>query len=486
MSNSLPMAPRRKGWAILSWVVILLTVAGIVGQRYLPLGEQAAEQADAQGVRIRLVLLELQGRYFVGASQLLGPLGGDLTKDLPKLNRGSVDQRLHWMTLSGEMAGPAATLEHLNQFNELCRKNQVELTPTQERLRTILGRLYHDYDRGQFQAPSVAEADRAFLVEQMGWFGDLATHPRESDDVAGRQNAIRPTFFTLGAVLGGIALAGLFTLAGSVGAILSFVLALQRMVSWRIATGSPNGGVYAETFALWLLGYYGVSVLAGLALPNVPHLLRAGAVMLASLAVLGWPMLRGVSWRQLRRDIGLTCEANPLVEIAAGVWCYIINLPLVAFGVAMTVVMMLLQAKLLAGDGNGGPAGFDTTAEPAHPIMQYLSDGDWSSRLQIFVLASVIAPLVEEIMFRGLLHRHLREMTRRCGPIISALATAIVVSFLFAAIHPQGLVAIPPLMFMACGFSLAREWRGSLLPSMFAHGMSNATVMTVAMIALSK
>ena len=59
-------------------------------------------------------------------------------------------------------------------------------------------------------------------------------------------------------------------------------------------------------------------------------------------------------------------------------------------------------------------------------------------------------------------------------------------SFIFAAIHPQGLMVIPPLMFMAFGFSLAREWRGSLLPSMFAHGMSNGAVLMLATFALSK
>ena len=142
MTDSLPASPRRKAWVVLSWFVILLTVALIVGLRFLPLGGQAAERMDAQGSRIRLVLLELQGRYLVGVSQLLGPIGGDVTKELPKFNRGSVDQRLHWMSLSGEIAGPAATLESLDEFKDLCRMHKVELTPTQERLVTILGKIY--------------------------------------------------------------------------------------------------------------------------------------------------------------------------------------------------------------------------------------------------------------------------------------------------------------------------------------------------------
>jgi membrane protease YdiL (CAAX protease family) len=49
-----------------------------------------------------------------------------------------------------------------------------------------------------------------------------------------------------------------------------------------------------------------------------------------------------------------------------------------------------------------------------------------------------------------------------------------VVSFLFAVIHPQGFLAVPPLMSLALAFTLMREWRGTLLPPMIAHGINNA------------
>jgi membrane protease YdiL (CAAX protease family) len=63
--------------------------------------------------------------------------------------------------------------------------------------------------------------------------------------------------------------------------------------------------------------------------------------------------------------------------------------------------------------------------------------------------------------------------------------SVVLVSFIFAAIHPQGWVAIPALMGIAVGMNLMREWRGSLLPSMLVHGISNGIVTSVLFLLLS-
>jgi membrane protease YdiL (CAAX protease family) len=104
--------------------------------------------------------------------------------------------------------------------------------------------------------------------------------------------------------------------------------------------------------------------------------------------------------------------------------------------------------------------------------------------LQIFFLASVVAPLVEEIMFRGVLYRHLREASYKLGFVVSFLVSAFVVSFIFAAIHPQGLLAIPVLMALAFGFTVAREWRGTLVPCMIAHGVNNGIALLLGIVIL--
>jgi membrane protease YdiL (CAAX protease family) len=81
-------------------------------------------------------------------------------------------------------------------------------------------------------------------------------------------------------------------------------------------------------------------------------------------------------------------------------------------------------------------------------------------------------------MFRGVLYRYLREFSRRFGLILSLMFSMLVSSFLFAAIHPQGLSFIPVLGALAVAFCIGREWRGSLVAPMFAHGLSNGVVMT--------
>ena len=79
----------------------------------------------------------------------------------------------------------------------------------------------------------------------------------------------------------------------------------------------------------------------------------------------------------------------------------------------------------------------------------------------------------------------LRDMTHGWGFAASFLISAVVNSFLFAVVHPQGLGGVPALMGLAMGFSLGREWRGSLIPSMVAHAINNGLVMLFLLTAVS-
>ena len=78
---------------------------------------------------------------------------------------------------------------------------------------------------------------------------------------------------------------------------------------------------------------------------------------------------------------------------------------------------------------------------PGHPIQQEISSDPWSI-VKLYLLAAVWAPITEETLFRGALFHHLR---RKNGWLLSSLIT----SFIFASIHPQGLLGIPALMMIA-------------------------------------
>lgn len=108
-----------------------------------------------------------------------------------------------------------------------------------------------------------------------------------------------------------------------------------------------------------------------------------------------------------------------------------------------------------------------------HPVVPvFLSSDSDQSLSWLFIFAAVVAPIVEEIMFRGALYGWLRD---NYGKFISIVLS----SFIFAIIHPQGALGIVPLSLIGCGLAFIREWRGSLIPCMLAHSLVNGTVLTI-------
>jgi membrane protease YdiL (CAAX protease family) len=252
--------------------------------------------------------------------------------------------------------------------------------------------------------------------------------------------------------------------------VLLVLLAVGRLRG-GLTTGSLHGGVYAETFALYLLAFLGLSY----GLSYVPagdfRLLLSGAAAVGSLAVLAWPVLRGVPWRQVRQEIGWTAGRRPALEPLIGVCTYAAALPLVFVGFLFMLALKGAQELV-----HGPPDPFGPSGAPGHPITAVVNHPSLWLWAQVVLVASVAAPLVEETMFRGVLYRHLREATGRLARPLSVAVGALVTSFVFAAIHPQGLLGVPVLMALALAFNLAREWRGTLIPAMVAHGINNGAV----------
>jgi membrane protease YdiL (CAAX protease family) len=246
------------------------------------------------------------------------------------------------------------------------------------------------------------------------------------------------------------------------------VLALLGKLPTRIATPSGRGGVYAETFAFWMLLFLGMNLLLGQVLASVESpaapFLAALLAMFGSLAALAWPVVRGVPFREVRSDIGLHAGRGPLLETLAGVGGYAIALPLLAAG----AIVMLILTRIFEGQGT-----------PSHPAVEGIASAGPLGILAVFLLACVAAPVVEEIMFRGVLYRHLRDATGRAGVALSFAGSALISSVLFAAIHPQGLLFIPILAGLAIGFCITRELRGSLWPCMVAHALTNFVTVTL-------
>jgi membrane protease YdiL (CAAX protease family) len=88
-----------------------------------------------------------------------------------------------------------------------------------------------------------------------------------------------------------------------------------------------------------------------------------------------------------------------------------------------------------------------------------------------------VAPITEEIMFRGVLFHHLRSRW-------NWLASAAAVSLIFALLHPQGLAAVPALGAIAIVLTYIREWRASLIAPIAAHALNNFLALTTALLLL--
>lgn len=94
-------------------------------------------------------------------------------------------------------------------------------------------------------------------------------------------------------------------------------------------------------------------------------------------------------------------------------------------------------------------------------------------RLYLVLLAVVLAPLFEEILFRGIL---LPFLAKRYG----ATAAVIALSLLFAGIHGH-LPSLVPLFILSCALCLAYIGTGSLVASIAMHALFNGVTVSLLM-----
>lgn len=106
-------------------------------------------------------------------------------------------------------------------------------------------------------------------------------------------------------------------------------------------------------------------------------------------------------------------------------------------------------------------------AEAQQSIQTLQAAKSVPEKIYFAVVAIVLAPLVEELIFRGILYPALKRAGRRQ---IALWAT----SLFFAAIHAN-LVTFIPLTFLAVVFTLLYEMTGNLAAPILAHGLFNAT-----------
>ena len=471
--------PTRRGHPILAWIAITLLVSG---ELLLPWILQRGAKNEARDSANDLITMETQARSLIGAGQWMGDRSS-LSPQVEALNTGSIEQRLRFIVVVGEVAGTAEARKQLRLFDEKMIEHQRTLSPEAAEVRRLLGKLYTDYEAKRFEAPSLTVKERELLRERLGWFGEVALAPAGGPNVAAREAALAPvrrSSLLTWIVVAVVAVGGF---VGLVGLIALLALLATGQLGPRFQMGSEHGGIYAETFAVWMFLFLVLSIGGAFVPFREGRILLAACVSFLSLSALGWPVLRGVPWREVRADLGLFVGRRGWLEPILGVGSYVITLPLLVGGLLVTALLVTLQKRWQHLEG---PDYFGPGNSPSHPIVELGAHGNGLVWLQLFFVACVAAPIVEEIMFRGVLYRHLREASGRLPTLLSALMSAIWVSFIFAVIHPQGWLGIPLLMPLALGLTLAREWRGTLVPSMVMHGFSNGLTLLLLMATTGK
>lgn len=464
-----------------AWLVIAAATTAIIvetAKSKEPGGEQAAgASSDA--------VMEFQAKSMMAISELFRSLGSPQTKqqfggDLQVLNSGGVDQRLRFIVLEGEYNGGERALTRLEELEMGLQARDVVPTSDQQIAMELLEKNYETTTVGS----GMTAADRARLIQLMGWFGELATTPEGSPD---RDAFVAPLVRAAIVLSLGFFILGIAGLAGIAGLCVLLVKALGGTLRAGLTPGGGRESVYAETFAVWIVLLLTLPLALHVMLDDrVPEgsLLPGGLGLMLSLFAIAWPRIRGLPWSQIRRDIGWVGGRWGVFEPFAGVATYAMSLPLLAVGI---LLMLVLAATFggVTGIGGGDPNSFDQAGGVEHPIIGGVSRGDVWVVLQLMFLAVIVAPIVEETMFRGVLYRHIRAATHGGGTVLSILAGALVNSLIFAAIHPQGWIAIPALSSLAIGFTLGREWRNSLIAPMVAHGLNNGLVMSMMLLFLS-
>lgn len=121
-------------------------------------------------------------------------------------------------------------------------------------------------------------------------------------------------------------------------------------------------------------------------------------------------------------------------------------------------LLMLVQAMVYGA--LGGEMG-------QQDVVKFLADSrSMRDRMAVLVMAVVVAPVAEEIIFRGYLYP---VMKKYFGPFVAMVGT----SLLFAVLHGHA-ASLPALFMLAMCLGLSYEKSGSLLVPMIMHAVFNA------------
>lgn len=442
-------------------MLLVLVPAGWIGISMQETAGRGAEAAPNEQLPELSAITTMQGRLAVllGSQALEGPnpLG---TRPMAHLAAGIV------LANAGQRERAEAQVQ---------LAADATLHPPEPTLVAAVRAIVQAWPEGDRVATGALNSEQWTLVQdRMGWFGSLARAKLDGDPVAQKHvdegqawllyGIILAGVWFLGAGLTGLALVIMLGVFAATGKVRS---ALQAMPPAIVARGRQR--VLGETFIVWMLLFMLLRTLAGHlgdGTPSADGVWLSIALNFASLGALAWPLWRGVSWRDLRDATGLRMPGSAWRLAWMSAASYVCALPFMGLGVVI-------------GQWLASAMGDRSFQDVSHPVQELLPGADAGMKLALFVVASIAAPLVEETVFRGLLYGHVRQQTWGWPRWLSITAAMLFSATIFAAIHPQGVLAVPALAGVSIGFCITREWSGSVAPGMVAHGFHNGVLLAL-------
>lgn len=245
------------------------------------------------------------------------------------------------------------------------------------------------------------------------------------------------------------------------GSGLWFFYFAQRQAGRLLPKGLPMGNIdWGRADRLMLVAL--IVIMTFITSGQIIHILFPNSMVLAYLPIfVAIPILLKVpifGWKIGMRPLGLEFDRMP-EKLGWVLAAFLANIPVLT-------LLMLISAVLMRFLPGG-----------AHPIAEDLMNNPKPAEIaKMLFLASVVAPIWEEIVFRGML---LPAFTKAFGtPLYGALLT----SFIFASIHPQGAAGVPMLMGIALMLSAVSYQTKSLVSNIILHALHNGTALVVALV----
>jgi membrane protease YdiL (CAAX protease family) len=441
----------RYAWWLLI-VLFTLIIVGNVAQFWL-LFHQSEGRGLASGNQ-RLGA-EFQIRYALAVERL--GMGGSATKMAQEVALTGLDEAYAPYEAAVYRAIVAHAFQHRDAADTLRALPDLPsetLTPDMRRWQAVRLRDALTQPLQADRVPAVLESVGALPSPLARTLLEMTLYARAGDTE--RANAIRQSLAQRAMqgvlTLGGVLLVGGFMGLAGVGVLLWYLISRPPLP----ARPAPDESPFAYDPLLWALAIFLLVMLNRPALNQVLlDLGLSGANAIYLLAVL-LPLMYLASLR------GQADALGRIEWFRKGFWRQL-GAALMGYAAYVPFLAALLMITLLIA-----PA---LPAEQTNPIGERVMEAqDALSWLVLFAQAVVLAPIIEEFVFRGVLFKVFWQRTGRVW------LSAFVSGYLFAVIHPQFLGGILPLTVLGAILALVYAHTRSLLPCIVIHALNNGLI----------